>query len=88
MYKIIKLDKKHMEQLAGIDLESNSQRESDLKLSDYRKMLKKKVDDNYELFFGLKENNILKGCVPLKPFFPRDNNCEVSWLLARNKFQV
>ena len=87
MYKIIKLSRRHIEQLAKIDLESNHQMESHLKLSDYRKMLKKRFDDNFELFFGLKENNILKGYITLKPFFPGHKHCEIYWLSVRNKFQ-
>ena len=38
-------------------------------------------------FFGLKENNILKGYITLKPFFPGHKHCEIYWLSVRNKFQ-
>ena len=87
MYKIIRLNRKHIEHLAQIDLESKHQMESNLKLSDYKRMLIKRFDEGYELFFGLKENDILKGYVTLKPFFPGHKHCEVYWLSVKSKFQ-
>lgn len=87
MFKIIKLNKKHKKILAEIDLESKHQMESNLKLSDYGLMLKKRFHEGYELFFGFKEENIIKGYITLKPFFPGYKHCEIYWLSVRDKFQ-
>ncbi len=84
---IIRLNKRHLEQLATIDLESNYQMEGDFRLSDYRRILKERFGEGHEIFFGCKEGGVLKGYATLKPFFPGYRHCELYWLAVRKRFQ-
>lgn len=89
MAKFIKLDKRHMNQLAEIDYEAAHEvgRMRNRKLPSYKKEITRRFKEGYEIFFGCKENSVLKGYVSLKPFFPGHNHCELYWLSVRNKYQ-
>ncbi len=84
---IIKLDKRHFNEMAQIDFESEHELEPNFKLSDYKKILKERITKGDEIFFGLKDKNIIKGYLSLKPFFPGHKHCEVYWLAVRKRFQ-
>lgn len=86
--EIIKLNKKHAKQLAQIDYESEHQNSS--KMFNKKQMLMeiiKRFKQDYEIFFGYKEDNKLNGYVTLKPFFPGYKHCEVYWLAVRKSSQ-
>lgn len=85
--KILKLDKRHLNIMAQIDLESKHQMEEHLKLKDYKKMLKERFKKNQEAHFGYKENNKIKGYISMKPFFPGYKHCEIYWLSVSYKYQ-
>lgn len=89
MVKIIKLNKRHIEQLAKIDLESEHEldKRRQAKLSDFKKELNRRFSQGHEMFFGYKEDGVLKGYVTLKPFFPGHKHCEVYWLAVNKKYQ-
>ena len=81
--QIIKLNRRNLKELAQLDLESNHEMESHMKLSDYKDLLNKRFNSGYEMFFGFKEDGVIKGYIALKPFFPGYNHCEVYWLSVR-----
>ena len=89
MARIIKLNRKHIEQLAKIDFESEHEldKKRRIKKSICKKELIKRFNQNQEIFFGYKENGILKGYITLKPFFPGYKHCEVYWLAVSKKYQ-
>ena len=88
MDKIIKLNRRHIEQLAIIDFESEHQNSSKLfNKKQLVKQIQNRFDKGHEIFFGYKKNNELVGYVTLKPFFPGYKNCEVYWLAVKKKFQ-
>jgi len=89
MDKIIRLNRRHIEQLAIIDFESEHQgdRERNVKMSEMRKRIQNRFDKGHEIFFGYKQNNELVGYVTLKPFFPGYKHCEVYWLAVKKKCQ-
>jgi ribosomal protein S18 acetylase RimI-like enzyme len=88
MDKIIKLNRRHIEQLAIIDFESEHQNTS--KLFNKKQLIKEvqnRFDKGHEIFFGYKQNDELVGYVTLKPFFPGYKHCEVYWLAVKKKCQ-
>lgn len=88
MDKIIKLNRRHIEQLAIIDFESEHQNSSKLfNKKQLFKQIQNRLDKGHEIFFGYKQNNELIGYVTLKPFFPGHKHCEVYWLAVKKKCQ-
>ncbi len=88
MNKIIKLDRRHIEQLAIIDFESEHQNPSKyVGRKRMKKGIQNRFDKGHEIFFGYKQNNELVGYVTLKPFFPGHKHCEVYWLAVKKKCQ-
>jgi len=89
MWKIIKMGRKNIEELAEIDSEAEHQigKKRKVKVSDYKKELTERFNKNQEIFFGFMEDNMIKGYVSLKPFFPGYKHCEVYWLSVRKKYQ-
>ena len=88
MYKIIKLNRGHIEQLALVDFESEHQNSSKVfNKNQMKKEIQKRFEEGHELFFGYKLNNELVGYVTLKPFFPGHKHCEVYWLAVKKKNQ-
>ena len=88
MDKIIKLDKRHIEQLFIIDFESEHQNSSKhVNKKEMKKGIQNRFDKGHEIFFGYKQNNELIGYVTLKPFFPGYKHCEVYWLAVKKKCQ-
>ena len=88
MDEIIKLNRRHIEQLAIIDFESEHQNSSKyINRKEMKKSVQNRFDKGHEIFFGYKQNNELVGYVTLKPFFPGYKHCEVYWLAVKKKFQ-
>jgi ribosomal protein S18 acetylase RimI-like enzyme len=89
MEKIIRLNRKHSEQLAQVDFESEHPVDAQRNLSKtlMKKYILKRFDQGHELFFGLKSDEELIGYVTLIPFFPGHKHCEVFWLAVRKKYQ-
>jgi len=87
MYKIIRLNRSSLAQLARVDMESEHWLEKNLKLAKHKKVLIQRFNEKYELFFGFKEDGVLKGYVTLKPFFPGHKHCEIYWLAVSKKYQ-
>jgi len=88
MDKIIKLNRRHIEQLTIIDFESEHQNSSKLfNKKQLVKQIQNRFDKGHEIFFGYKQNNELVGYVTLKPFFPGYKHCEVYWLAVKKKCQ-
>ena len=72
MEKVIRLNRRHIEQLAQIDYESEHPAEAqrNLSRSTMKRYILKRFDQGQEIFFGYKVDNALVGYVTLKPFFP------------------
>jgi ribosomal protein S18 acetylase RimI-like enzyme len=88
MDKIIKLNRRHIEQLAVIDFESEHQNSSKLfNKTQMKKKIQARFDKGHEVFFGYKQNDELVGYITLKPFFPGYKHCEVYWLAVKKKCQ-
>ena len=89
MEKIIKLNKKHIEELGLIDYESEHQgdRERNVTKDSMKKEIIERFHKKQEVFFGYKKDNELIGYVTLKPFFPGYHHCEVYWLAVKKRFQ-
>jgi ribosomal protein S18 acetylase RimI-like enzyme len=89
MAEIIRLNRRHLKQLAKIDYESEHQvgRQRKVTLKEYEKEDRERFDKGHEIFFGYKEDGVLKGYVTLKPFFPGYHHCEVYWLAVSKFFQ-
>ena len=88
MDKIIKLNRRHIEQLAIIDFESGHQNSSrHVNRKEMKKYVQNRFNKGHEIFFGYKQNNELVGYVTLKPFFPGYKHCEVYWLAVKKKYQ-
>ena len=89
MDKIIKLNQKHIEQLADIDFECEhpADVQRNLSRSDMKKYILKRINKKHEIFFGYQRNKELIGYVTLIPFFPGYKHCEVYWLAVKKKFQ-
>lgn len=86
--KIIKLDRRHVEQIVSIDFESKHQNSSKLfNKKQMMKELKERFEKKQEIFFGYKQGKELVGYVTLKPFFPGYKHCEVYWLAVKKKMQ-
>ena len=88
MGKIIKLNKRNIEQLAVIDVESEHENSSKHKSKE--EMMIEIIDrfaKGYEIFFGYRENRELLGYVTMKPFFPGYKHCEVYWLAVKKRRQ-
>ncbi len=74
MDKIIKLNRRHVKEIAQIDFESEHQNSS--KVFNKNQLLnniKERFDKGHEIFFGYKKDNELVAYVTLKPFFPGTN---------------
>jgi ribosomal protein S18 acetylase RimI-like enzyme len=87
MANIIRLNRRHLKELAQIDLESEHPMEKHLKFKDYERILKERFNKKNELFFGYKEDNIIKGYITLKLSFPGHKHCEIYWLSVRSSFK-
>ena len=87
--KIIKLNRKHIPQLADIDFESEHQTctARGVKRKEMLKELKERFDKKHEIFFGYKQRDEILGYVTLKPFFPGHKHCEIYWLAVKRKCQ-
>lgn len=87
--KFIKLNKRHLEKINQIDIESEHQGdvENDLGVREIKKYNKERMDKKEEIFFGYKLNDELVGYVTLKPFFPGHKHCELYWLAVKKKYQ-
>lgn len=85
---IIKLNKDYAEEMGQIDYESEHQNSS--KMFNKKQMImqvKERFKHGYEIFFGYKLNNELKGYITLKPFFPGYKHCEAYWLAVKKSSQ-
>lgn len=82
---IIKLNRRHIDELADIDYESEHQNdvEQGITRQEMRKELVKRFDT--EQFYGYKDGE-LKGYVTLKPFSGY-KHCEIYWLAVRKQYQ-
>jgi ribosomal protein S18 acetylase RimI-like enzyme len=88
MDKIIKLNRRHIEQLLLVDFESEHKNSSKhVNKKEMKKGIENRFDKCHEIFFGYKKNNELVGYVTLKPFFPGYKHCEVYWLAVKKKCQ-
>ncbi len=89
MFEIVRLDKESINQLAEIDFESGHEidKSRGVTLQDYKTELIERFNLGYELFFGYKEENVLKGYATMKPFFPGHKHCELYWLSVCKTFQ-
>ena len=89
MEKIIRLNKKHVDELTEVDYESEHQndREHNITEKEMKAEIKKRFTKGHELFFGYRINSELVGYVTLKPFFPGYKHCEVYWLAVKKKYQ-
>ncbi|MBU4245752.1 MAG: GNAT family N-acetyltransferase [Nanoarchaeota archaeon] len=89
MGEIVRLDENYLDQLAKIDSESGHEmgKARRVTLQKYKTELIERFNRGHELFFGYKENGLLKGYVTLIPFFPGHKHCEVYWLSVRKTFQ-
>jgi len=89
MDRIIKLNRRYIEQLAQIDWESEHQgnRERRITFSQMKKEITQRFNEGYELWFGYKKNNELVGYTTFKPFFPGYKHCEMYWLAVKKKYQ-
>lgn len=86
--EIIKLDKRHIEELAVIDFESEHQNSSNIfNKKQMMSEIQKRFHKKQEIFFGYKRGKELLGYVTLKPFFPGHKHCEVYWLAVKKKTQ-
>lgn len=88
MGEIIKLSKKHLEQLAEIDFESGHKMNvaREVTLQGRKAELIELFASGHEISFGYKEDGILKGYVTLNPFFPGHKHCELYLLAVRKKY--
>jgi len=82
---IIKLNRKHIDELTDIDYESEHQNdvEQGITRQQMKKYLVKRFDT--EQFYGYKDG-ILKGYATLRPFVGY-KHCEIYWLAVRKKHQ-
>ncbi|MBN2880679.1 GNAT family N-acetyltransferase [Candidatus Woesearchaeota archaeon] len=89
MEKIIRLNRRHFDDIVNIDICSEHQGDTSNNTSklEMRKDLISRFDDGYEIFFGFKHDSELIGYVTLKPFFPGYKHCEVYWLAVKKKYQ-
>lgn len=88
MDKIIRLNKRHIKQLAIVDFESKHQNSSkNLNKTEMKKEIQNRFNKGHEFFFGYKQGNELVGYITLKPFFPGYKHCEVYWLAVKKKCQ-
>ena len=87
--KFIKLNRRHLEEINKIDIESEHQGdiENNLEVKEIKKYNKERMNKKDEIFFGYKLNNELVGYVTLKPFFPGHKHCELYWLAVKKKYQ-
>lgn len=86
--KIIRLDKRHKEQLAEIDFASAHQNSSKhLNLNEMKKEITCRLNKGQEQFFGYKKDGELVGYISLKPFFPGHKHCELYWLAVKKNQQ-
>lgn len=86
--KIIKLDKRHIDELAIIDFESEHQNSSTrFNKKQMMREIEKRFNEKHEIFFGYMQGKELVGYVTLKPFFPGHKHCEVYWLAVKKKMQ-
>ena len=88
MGEIIRLSKKHLGQLAELDFESGHEMgiARGVTLQEHKRELVERFNRGHELFFGYKEDGILKGYATVKPFFPGYKHCEMYWLSVRKAF--
>lgn|GEM_PF-797079 len=88
MNRIIRLDRRHLEQAATIDNESAHQNSSkNVTKQEMRKQVRIRYEKGHEIFFGYREGKELVGYVTLKPFFPGYKHCELYWLAVKKKAQ-
>ncbi len=89
MDKIIRLDRRHLEELVLIDFESDHQgdREERITKAQMKKRVNERFDSCHEIFFGLRHGKELVGYVTLKPFFPGYKHCEIYWLSVKKRVQ-
>jgi len=89
MDKIIKLDKRHLEQLADVDFECAHSVDVQRNLSreDMKEYILQRINKKQEIFFGYKQNDELIGYVTMIPHFPGYKHCEVYWLAVKKKVQ-
>jgi len=87
---IIRLNRGHIKELAEVDAEAEHSlmvRYVKPTMRDHRERLVKRFNEGHEMFFGYKEDGILKGYITLKPFFPGHKHCEIYWLSIRKQYQ-
>jgi len=82
---IIKLNRRHLEQLVQIDYESEHQNDREHRIT--KAQMRKHLGERFgkEEFYGYKEG-ILKGYATLKPFSGY-KHCEIYWLAVRKQYQ-
>jgi len=80
---IIKLNRRHLEQLVQIDYESEHQNDREHHIKQTKKELIERFKQ--EQFYGYKDG-ILKGYATLKPFSGY-KHCEIYWLAVRKQYQ-
>lgn len=85
----IRLDRRHIGQLADIDFESehHNDRARGVSRQSMEKSIIKRFNDGREIFFGYRDEGVLMGYVTLIPYFPGYKHCEVYWLAVRKKYQ-
>lgn len=89
MEKIIKLSRKHIDEIAEVDFRCEHPNDSQRKLTklEMKKYILKRFDEKQEVFFGFKINDELVGYATLKLFFPGYKHCELYWLAVKKKNQ-
>ncbi len=89
MQKIIRLDKRHIKELAEIDWESEHQgdRERGFTKAVKFEWITERFGKGHEIWFGYKIGGELVAYITLKPFFPGYKHCEVYWLAVKKKCQ-
>ncbi|MGE0792951.1 MAG: GNAT family N-acetyltransferase [Candidatus Woesearchaeota archaeon] len=89
MEKIIKLNKKYLDQLAEVDFSCEHPNDTQRKLTKVKmkKYISERFDKKQEIFFGYKINSEIVGYATLKLFFPGYKHCELYWLAVKKKFQ-
>jgi ribosomal protein S18 acetylase RimI-like enzyme len=89
MKMIVKLNRKHIPELALVDFESEHENDTKngITLRQMKEELLSRFALGHEIFFGFKNEDEIVGYVSLKPFFPGFRHCELHWLAVRKMHQ-
>ena len=83
---IIRLDRRHMDEMLAIDMASQHQNSKDRDRSEMKQELAIRFS-GHEFFFGCRIGKELVGYIGFKPFFPGYRHCEVYWLAVKKSQQ-